>query len=773
MSSIIKPWRLYSVMIVYTMLYGSWLLLWRGDTDLLTLGGNLFSTLGSIAASLLLLRAWRLAPRDNGEQRLWLFLFVGSLFYVIAEVVWLLYENVLHWTLPYPGPPDLFYILHVVCFLIGFGWRLLANARRSQRIQHLLDIAIIMVAAISFSLHFLIEPNLDGDWLRDPYHWVYIGYPIGDLGLLLSALTLYFGAPQLRAHGSWLPMLIGLLVLVTSDSVYMYMQTANVYQSGSLVDPFFMMGLLSIAVSGSMPRAQGVGMHQVSALSAAEEWQAVSSRGFTRIIAPHLSIIMLIAAVVLQGLEINWLTIGAVLSIVLVSTRQMLTMMDNNRLMLSLLLRSQQLTLSTERYHSIFNNYPEPVFSLDLDGRIQAVNPACSSLTEYTMKELSGRTFRALIDPKDHKQAMQLLHKAGHSGPQHGQLSMRSRSGRTYPLSLTLIPIIIDERTVGLYAVGKDITEALRSEEKISDLANHLPLTGLVNRSYLDNGLKQSIREGESQSARRLLLEKELRTALRNQELHIHYQLQVLLSRDRQTRELIGAEALLRWEHPVYGAVGPSEIIPIAEQTGLIVPISEWLIRQVCEQARILQLRGCPLKLGVNLSPQHFYRTNVADVIRGIVEETGIEPSLLELEITEDIVLRDMDKVIYELTELKEIGVHVSLDDFGTGYSSLSYLTNLPISTLKIDRHFVRGLGKGAANDGVISMIVTMAASMGLQVIAEGVETEQQSAILLEMQCTRMQGYLFGEPVPASTLQAMLERDCQCDEMGKGLLLAE
>ncbi len=246
----------------------------------------------------------------------------------------------------------------------------------------------------------------------------------------------------------------------------------------------------------------------------------------------------------------------------------------------------------------------------------------------------------------------------------------------------------------------------------------------------------------------RLTLEQHLRHALERQELELHYQPQMELRRGR----IIGVEALLRWRHPQRGLVSPTEFVPLAEETGLIESIGEWVLRTACEQAQAWRCEGLPpLRMAVNLSPRQFLRPGMADLVGRILQETELEPGYLDLEITESLLMKDVEGNIVTLHALKAMGVRLSIDDFGTGYSSLNYLKRFPIDQLKIDKSFVEDVITNQDGTAITLAVIAMAHSMRLKVIAEGVENEAQLAFLQQNKCDEMQGYYLSHPVPPQT----------------------
>ena len=251
----------------------------------------------------------------------------------------------------------------------------------------------------------------------------------------------------------------------------------------------------------------------------------------------------------------------------------------------------------------------------------------------------------------------------------------------------------------------------------------------------------------------RLALENDLRHGLERGEFVVYYQPQLNIS----TGQIVGVEALVRWQHPERGLVLPMEFIPVAEETGLIVPLGEWVLHAACARIRSWQEAGLPpLRVAVNLSAREFQQGNLIEAVAGVLEETGLAPEFLQLEITEGVSIQDVDFTIKVMGELKEMGVQIAIDDFGTGYSALSYLRRFPIDVVKIDRSFVCDLTIDSTDAEIATTIIVMAHNLGLEVIAEGVETEEQLAFLKQRRCDEMQGYLFSKPVPAEKLEEIL-----------------
>jgi diguanylate cyclase (GGDEF)-like protein/PAS domain S-box-containing protein len=333
--------------------------------------------------------------------------------------------------------------------------------------------------------------------------------------------------------------------------------------------------------------------------------------------------------------------------------------------------------------------------------------------------------------------------------------------------------------TDGAIAVAEKIMEALKPEFM---LEGHLlrvtssigiamyPTHGEDSETLLKNAdaalyrVKEAGRNGynlynsaiNSDASARLTLESHLHRALERQEFALYYQPQVNVV----TGEILQMEALVRWNHPKMGLIPPTQFIPLAEETGLILSLGEWVLRTACAQNRAWQLAGLPpIRVAVNLSAQQFKQPRLMEMIKQILQETGLNPSALELEITETTVMNNVEVTKKILNELHAMGVSIALDDFGTGYSSLSYLKAFPFHTLKIDRSFVCDVTTDPNDKAIVAAIVAMAKVLNLKLVAEGVENETQELLLRSLGCEEVQGYLFSRPVTASEATQLLQKN--------------
>jgi diguanylate cyclase (GGDEF)-like protein len=301
--------------------------------------------------------------------------------------------------------------------------------------------------------------------------------------------------------------------------------------------------------------------------------------------------------------------------------------------------------------------------------------------------------------------------------------------------------------SVGITIYPNDTTNIDRLVSCADTAMHQAQKQGVNNYHFYSADLNSSLQE-------RLALENELYHALDRGELLLHYQPQVSLHSGR----IIGVETLIRWQNPARGLVSPAKFIPIAEETGLIVPIGEWVLRTACNQSLAWQAQGfSSLKIAVNLSARQFKQQNLVETVTQVLDATGLDPNYLELELTESLMVDNIQQSINIMQQLHNMGIVLSVDDFGTGYSSLNYLKRFPIHTLKIDQSFVRDLAVDSDDAAIVDAIISLAHSLKLSVIAEGVESQEQLIYLQNKGCDEIQGYYFSRPLPAPTLTQLLE----------------
>lgn len=301
--------------------------------------------------------------------------------------------------------------------------------------------------------------------------------------------------------------------------------------------------------------------------------------------------------------------------------------------------------------------------------------------------------------------------------------------------------------SLGISLFPDDGADVLALIKNADSAMYHAKSLGANNFQFYNSSMNESAVE-------KLAMEGALRKALERDELLLFYQPQI----DTARAGMVAVEALVRWQHPEKGLLAPGVFIPLAEENGLITAIDNWVMRTACCQIRSWEDEGIkPVRVAVNLSGRNFMQNKVLSMVENCLDLSGINPEYLELEITEGVLMKNADETVETLNSLKRMGLKLSIDDFGTGYSSLSYLQRFPLDMLKIDRSFVSDVTTNRNNAAIVSAIIALACSLSLDVLAEGVETEEQRNFLQAHRCSFMQGYLFSNPIAADKMAAMLK----------------
>ncbi len=320
-------------------------------------------------------------------------------------------------------------------------------------------------------------------------------------------------------------------------------------------------------------------------------------------------------------------------------------------------------------------------------------------------------------------------------------------------LEIVAIPVVIDElnlemsASVGIALYPLEVESVERLLLGADTALNLAKQHGGAQYRYFSSEL-----DGLAQE--RLLLEQELREAIKRDQFELYYQPQI----DARSQEIVGVEALIRWNHPNLGLVPPFKFIPLSEETGMIIPIGEWVLNTACQQAKRWLDKGIRIRMGVNLSVKQLQLENFPVLVASVLEVSGLPPEQLDLEVTESMAISDLKNTISVLEQIRELGVLTSMDDFGTGYSSLSYLQQLPLCTMKIDRAFIKDIDDDGNNAEIAKTIIDLSRNLGLHVIAEGIETRSQFEQLLMHGCDEIQGFYFSKPLTAAEFEALYEQ---------------
>jgi diguanylate cyclase (GGDEF)-like protein len=389
------------------------------------------------------------------------------------------------------------------------------------------------------------------------------------------------------------------------------------------------------------------------------------------------------------------------------------------------------------------------ILFLDID-RFKLINDSLGRVTGDLLLQAVSERLKGLLRQDD------LLVRSGGD-----EFAIVVRNIKALDAVTQIAELIIQELTVPFMCGGHElhITTSIGvsiypdHNTDVEELVHNADMAMYRAKAEGRNSVQFYVPNMQEQSFQRLVMENNLRRALDNDELCTYFQPQV----DLETGKIVGLEALLRWQHVTLGSISPAKFIPLAEETGLIVGIGNWVLRCACKQARAWQEMGLPpIRIGVNLSIKQIENRDFINTLRAILEETEFDPHFLELEITEGIMMNSVKEKIAILNQFREMGIKLSIDDFGTGYSSLSYLKNLPIDTLKIDRSFIEHITHNEQDRAIVSLVINLSHSLNLTVIAEGVEQREQIDLLRSLGCDSVQGYFFHRALPASDIEGLL-----------------
>jgi PAS domain S-box-containing protein len=432
---------------------------------------------------------------------------------------------------------------------------------------------------------------------------------------------------------------------------------------------------------------------------------------------------------------------------------------------------------SEERFRSLVQNSFDIITILDADGTVHYVSPAVERVTDYKPEERIGTNAFGSVHPDDRDRALdtfaEVLKKPGLHPPLEFRVPHKDGSWRY--LEHVVNNLLDDPAVRGAVVNSWDLPERKAPVEQFSYQAFHDPLTGLPNRALFMDRLKHALTRANRRGSKIVVLFMDLDNfKVINDSLGhevgdqllvaVAKRLKACLRPEDTAARLAGVEALVRWEHPQRGLLLPEAFLSVAEETGLIIRIGQWVLREAGKQARIWQERypgTPPLTISVNLSTREFFHPKL---VAEVLDESEIDPASLQLEITEG-AMRTNGTSSAERTprNLKRMGVQLVIDDFGSGYSSLSYLKRFPVNFLKIDRSFIAGLGRepnGVSKDTeIVKAMLELTHTLGLRVIAEGVETSEQLAQLRNMKCDLAQGNYFSEPLPSEALAVILAED--------------
>jgi diguanylate cyclase len=693
-----------------------------------------------------------------------LFLGLGILAYVVGQGIWSFNQVIAHQT-PFPSSADLVFLASYPLLLLGVMLLFVHPLPRISRLRVSLDGAMMMVAIMIFSWYFVLGPTLLQSSTSLLAKVVSTAYPCCDLILLLCVVLLWVRQEDRVLRPALLLLSLGLLTLVLTDSAYDYLNLQNCFVIGSLLDPLWSLSYQGIGLGV-------LALQRVPKLSPSVLTQPLQSLWQTLlpyVFIPALSLLLLYTwrtagnAALEAGVYIGTaLLIGLVLVRQVVAIRELHTLYVNNDALASanrqlevqathdtltglpnrnLLQRRLEQAIHLARKGGI----PAALLLLDLD-RFKEVNDTLGHDVGDLLLQEIGPRLQAYLRHTD------LLTRLG--GDEFAVVLPSTDAAAAIQTAQTLldalaVPFLIGEHafdiggSIGIALTPKfgfDSTTLLRCADVAMYVAKRSQSGHIVYSQEIDN-----------HSPRKLALMSELRQTIANDGLLLYYQPKVSLF----LGQIIGVEALVRWPHPVHGLIPPDEFIPLAERTGLIGPLTQWVLERAIRQCRDWGQAGLYLKMAVNLSTRTLYDQELLSTVTNLLQTNGVAPSRLTLEITESTLMDDPERAYVALARLRTSGVSISLDDFGTGYSSLAYLKRLPLDEIKIDKAFVLGLDADVnpADVAIVRAVVAMARPLQCEVVAEGVESQEVWKLLREFGCDLAQGYYLSRPLPAAALE--------------------
>ncbi len=745
----------------------------------------LFSFLSAVVSSLVLSYIWK-QEKNLNKKLIWLTLLLGSMSFTIAEFGWFYYDFIVGVDIPFPSFIDFFYILQMILFLIAIKiltFVLFKDESKLRGTRLIFDLFIIMTVVLTLAQHYIISPMLS--WSNVPLieRLILVTYPAVDITIIMGITLIYLQLSKSTFKKFNRLFAIAMLFWVVADSVYFYLMINGTYETPHLVDPLWSVGILFVGYSSLY--SPSLVLRKIKNKSIYEDKM--------RLLLPYVSVGILFLTLLLHTTQFTTLMIGTATAIILIVIRQIITLLDNQKLLIAYETLSNNLELKVKsrtdelelKNKQLLKTLKQVEYIANHDSLTNLANrrkfEQClkSELLEAKMNEwfvavlfIDLDRFKNINDSLGHDtgdQLLQLVSKRLKYVLSANELVSRQGGDEfTIMIPCKKQPEILKNKV-------SDIEKELRKPFVIKDHDVYItPSIGISIFPYdgsnvttlmknADIAMYRAKENGKNQSCyysdkmndvawRTLKIEAELNKAIINEEFKVYYQPQF----DIYTRKLTGAEALIRWNHPTEGIVSPGHFIDIAEESSLIVPMGEWVLENACLTSKYWGDKyHLPFRISVNLSPRQFNEANIVQRIEDIVNETGIDPSLVMLELTENIALYNEEEVHEKLQQLKTIGFKIAIDDFGTGYSSPIYLKKYPIDTLKIAQVFVKDLRIDSDMASIIKSIIAMAKSLKLHLVAEGVETEDQLLFLHSHDCDEVQGYLLGRPVDEKTFEKL------------------
>jgi diguanylate cyclase (GGDEF)-like protein len=715
-----------------------------------------YSIVGFASVAVVLLSVWR---RRLGEPRAWCTIAVGTLCFVLGDSVYDVYQFVLHTSTPFPSIADAFYLAGYPILIVGVVRLTRTSDQGPGGRERLADAAIVTCGALALAWHFLMATYAHSPSMDAFGKFVTLAYPGMDLGVLF-VLSRGLMAGH-RKNTSLRYLWAAIVLMLIADFVYDLLTSQGRYTTGNPIDAGWLANyvLISVAVLHPSTADTTPGVLPTSD-NADRRLPLIALAGF---IAPALLVATAVLGSRTDLAEMATITI-IVFALIVLRMRWMIGRIATQTTSLETAL-AVRTSLESELRHLAFHDSLTGLANRSLfhDRVDRALAAAARSRRTVAVCFCDLDRFKTINDSLGHQTGDALLVAIAR------RLAAAVRPGDTVARlggdEFAILLEDIDDTKISM-SVAERIVSVVR--EPIEVDGRRLTVSASVGLviADVDATTDRLLRDADSamydakakgkdcfkvfeiamheKITERLELGNALAAALERNELRLEYQPQYRLDNGR----LEGFEALLRWAHPDLGSVPPDRFIPIAEQTGLIVPIGRWVMERACEQAKRWSGIQPGLTMSVNLSGRQLQHPRLVDDIATAISIAGLAPETFMLEMTESVLIADSDRGLQALNDLSNLGVHLSVDDFGTGYSSLSYLQRLPVDELKIDQSFTASLlDPGTEGAAFVSMIIRLAKDLGLRTVAEGVETEGQRTILRRLGCDSAQGFHLGRPL--------------------------
>ncbi|WP_306208654.1 putative bifunctional diguanylate cyclase/phosphodiesterase [Actinoplanes sp. RD1] len=693
--------------------------------------------------------AVRVALSERQEprtRRAWLVIAFAFGCQLAAHCSWFVQEHVTH-TTGYPSPADYFFLLFSPFMFAGLLMLPGQSRRRRDRQKLALDVLIVGAGGFMALWYLLLGPILNAPGLSWWERSFTAALPVGDLLLVLAMSTAMLRRHQPETPAPMLLLAGSIALTVTADVSYTWIQLHGRFTGGSWPDLLWLAGCFLLVVAADQqyrrPRRSGPRRGDRNPVFILPYAASVAAYVLLAEQSSHLPLD-----------PYGGMILGSAVLTLLVMARQLHALRDNREMAVTDGLTGlANRTLVTQRLEQIARQPIRPghhtaVMLVDLD-RFKPINDTFGHEAGDAVLVAAANAMRSVIRDGD---------LAGRLGGDEfavllHHLPSREVAGAAAARLLEALrtPVIFGEHVL---MVEASIGVAVREDPETSgETLLQQADTALYAAKRAGRGRFEYFSDVLDTKAR----EADLRRAVAGDELVVYFQPAVALV----TGELLGAEALVRWNHPVRGLLGPGEFIDLAEETGAIVPLGAWVLRAACREAagwRAASPGAEALRLSVNLSPKQVAQADLVQTVETILAETGFPADRLTLEITESVILQPDPLIIGRLQALRDLGIRLAVDDFGTGYSALSYLRSLPVTTLKIDRSFVTGIADDAEARSVCEAVVHLGGAFKMTVVAEGIETAEQAAALIDMGCTIGQGFHFYRPLPPAEAAAVVHR---------------